>query len=102
MPAGRDSPASATVAATAVLLLEKTRLHALAGRIDDRVRLSPMSPDPLPFAAGAFVPWVVVQIIATPMMPAPIVFWLLWQWLQTFARAVVTALAALSDGALRT
>ena len=54
------------------------------------VLLSPMSPDPLPFAAGAFVPWVVVQIIATPMMPAPIVFWLLWQWLQTFARAVVT------------
>jgi hypothetical protein len=52
--------------------------------------LSPLSPDMFAFAAGAFVPAIVVYIIDTPYMPAPIVFWLLWQWVQTFARAFVT------------
>lgn len=60
------------------------------------VLLSPLSPDSFAFAAGAFVPWIAVQIVTTPTMPAPIVYWLLWQWLQTFARVVVTAVDGLS------
>lgn len=52
------------------------------------VVLSPMSPDPMAIALGAFVPAVCVSIINTPTMPAAMFFFLFWQWLQTFARAI--------------
>ncbi len=51
---------------------------------------SPLSPDPFAFAVGAMVPWVAIRIISTPNMPPAIVFWLTWQWVQTFARVLVT------------
>ena len=47
---------------------------------------APLSPDPVELAVGAMVPWVIVQIIGTPNMPAAMVFYLVWQWLQTFTR----------------
>jgi hypothetical protein len=59
------------------------------------VLASPLSPDPVAFALGAMVPWLVVRIIATPTMPPPFAYWLLWQWTQVFARALVTAVDAM-------
>lgn len=49
--------------------------------------LSPLAPDPVAFAVGGMVPAFVIQIVSTPTMPAGILFFLFWQWLQTFARA---------------
>jgi len=47
---------------------------------------APFSIDPLPFAVGAFVPWLVLSIIGRPTMPVGVVFFFIWQWAQTFAR----------------
>ena len=51
---------------------------------------APFTPDPLEFAVGGFVPWVLMTIIATPTMPAAMAYCLLWQWLQVFARVLVS------------
>ena len=51
--------------------------------------LAPLSPDPLAFAAGGLAPWLMLQICGTPTMPAAVAFYLLWQWLQVFARALI-------------
>ena len=51
--------------------------------------VSPFTPDPLEFAVGGFVPWIVLSIAGTPTLPAALVYFLLWQWLQVFARALV-------------
>jgi hypothetical protein len=56
--------------------------------------VAPFTPDPVEFAAGAFVPWLVMRIVGTPTLPAAVVFYLLWQWLQIYARALVS----LTDG----
>jgi hypothetical protein len=58
------------------------------------VVVAPFTPDPVEFAVGAFVPWLVLRIVGTPTLPAAIVFYLLWQWLQVYARALVS----LADG----
>jgi hypothetical protein len=50
--------------------------------------LSPLSPNPLAFAVGAAVPWLVLQLIARPGMPAAIVYIFIWQWMQVFARVL--------------
>ncbi|MBS0546308.1 MAG: hypothetical protein JSR24_01085 [Proteobacteria bacterium] len=52
--------------------------------------LAPTARDPLAFAAGALVPWLMFSIINTPTMPAAICFFLLWQWLEVFTRAILT------------
>ncbi|MBI3199819.1 MAG: hypothetical protein HYZ40_20340 [Rhodospirillales bacterium] len=46
----------------------------------------PFSHDPLAFAVGCFVPWVVLTLLGTPTMPVGVVFFFVWQWAQTFAR----------------
>ncbi|MFM8535255.1 MAG: hypothetical protein ACKOEC_16975, partial [Acidimicrobiia bacterium] len=48
--------------------------------------VSPMAPDPIAFAIGGLVPAVLIQIVSTPTMPAGILYFLFWQWLQIFAR----------------
>jgi hypothetical protein len=48
--------------------------------------MSPMAPDPIAFAVGGMVPAVLIQIVSTPTMPAGILYFLFWQWLQIFAR----------------
>ena len=58
------------------------------------VFVAPFTRDPVEFAVGAFVPWLVLRIAGTPTLPAAIVFYLLWQWLQVFARTLV----GLADG----
>ena len=58
------------------------------------VFVAPFTPDPVEFAVGAFVPWLVLRIVGTPTLPAAIVFYLIWQWLQVYARTLV----GLTDG----
>ncbi len=58
------------------------------------VVISPVCPDPLALAAGAFTPWLILRLVGTPTMPAVIAYYLLSQWLQVFARAFL----ALVDG----
>ena len=48
--------------------------------------VSPLSTDPLAFAVGGFVPWVVLSIVGMPAMPVAVVFYFVWQWSQVFAR----------------
>jgi hypothetical protein len=50
--------------------------------------IAPFSPDPLALAVGAAVPWVIMQIIARPGMPASVVYLFIWQWLQIFTRVL--------------
>jgi hypothetical protein len=50
--------------------------------------VAPFSQDPMAFAVGAAVPWVLLQIAVRPGLPVAVVFFLLWQWLQTFARVL--------------
>lgn len=56
--------------------------------------VAPFAPDPIEFAVGAFVPWLVLRIVGTPTLPAAFVFYLIWQWLQVYARSLVS----LTDG----
>jgi hypothetical protein len=52
--------------------------------------IAPSTHDPGAFVAGAFAPWLICTILNTPAMPAGVAFFLVWQWGQTFARALVT------------
>jgi hypothetical protein len=49
--------------------------------------LAPFSTVPLEFAVGGAVPWLIMRIIGIPTMPAALVYFFVWQWLQVFARA---------------
>ena len=51
--------------------------------------VAPFSPSPVEFAVGAFVPWVILCIVGSPTLPAAVAFFLIWQWVQIFARAVI-------------
>ena len=51
---------------------------------------APFTPDPIEFAVGGFVPWLVLRIVGTPTLPAAVVFYLIWQWLQVYARTLVS------------
>jgi hypothetical protein len=51
---------------------------------------APFTPDPVEFAVGGFVPWLVLRIVGTPTLPAAVVFYLIWQWLQVYARTLVS------------
>lgn len=50
--------------------------------------VAPFSQDPLAMAVGAAVPWLMLQLIHRPGMPAGVIYILLFQWLQIFARVV--------------
>jgi hypothetical protein len=50
--------------------------------------------DPIAFAVGGFVPWLLMMIIGRPTMPAAIALLVLWQWAQVYARELQT----LADG----
>ncbi len=52
--------------------------------------MAPTARDPLAFAAGAIVPWLMFSIVGTPTMPAAICFFLFWQWLEVFTRVILT------------
>lgn len=63
------------------------------------ILVAPFAPDPLAYGAGAFVPFAVMTIIGRPAMPKAIVFFLLWQWGQVFARAIQSVVDGESMGA---
>lgn len=52
--------------------------------------LSPLSRDPVAFAAGGMVPALAMWLIGRPTMPAAVIYLVLWQWAQTFARILQT------------
>ena len=56
--------------------------------------VSPLSRDPIAFAAGGMVPALAMWLIGRPTMPAAVIYLVLWQWAQTFARILQT----LADG----
>lgn len=58
------------------------------------VFFAPTAEDPLAFAVGAAVPWIILQILASPGMPVAVVYVFIWQWTQIFARV----LQAMVDG----
>ena len=87
--AARAPPVPAVVRLDHVLLRRVFLVLGLA-----LVFVAPFTPDPVEFAVGALVPWLVLRIVGTPTLPAAVVFYLLWQWLQVFARTLV----GLTDG----
>lgn len=50
--------------------------------------VAPFSLDPMAFAVGCFVPWIVLSLVGTPTMPVAVIFFFIWQWAQTFARVL--------------
>ncbi|SKA37217.1 hypothetical protein SAMN02745126_05910 [Enhydrobacter aerosaccus] len=50
--------------------------------------LSPFTPDTVPFAVGAMVPFACLRILYTPTMPAAMLYLFIWQWLEIFARVL--------------
>jgi len=58
------------------------------------VVVSPLSKDPLALAVGGLFPWILMRLVGTPTMPVAVVYLVLWQWAQTYARVLQT----LADG----
>ena len=56
--------------------------------------VTPFTHDPLAFAVGSFMPWVLLSIVTVPAMPVALVYYFLWQWAQAYARV----LQSLVDG----
>jgi hypothetical protein len=54
--------------------------------------LSPFSPDPLLFAVGGFMPWLLLSIVGQPAMPVAAIFYFVWQWAQVYSRALVSVI----------
>lgn len=52
------------------------------------VLISPFSRDPIAFAICGLLPWVILRLIGSPYTPAAVAYYILWQWLQSFARVV--------------
>jgi hypothetical protein len=50
----------------------------------------PLTRDPIAFSVGAFLPFVLVRIVGRPNMPVAVLFLLLWEWAQIFARCAQT------------
>src|SRR5579864_6740259 len=53
---------------------------------------SPLTTDPIPFAVGGVVPWVLLKIVGRPDMPAAVGYILVWQWAQIFSRLLLAML----------
>jgi hypothetical protein len=52
--------------------------------------LSPFARDPVAFGVGTVMPYILMRIINRPSMPVAVIYLVLWQWAQTFARVVQT------------
>ena len=50
--------------------------------------IAPFSQDPLAMSVGAAVPWLMLQLVNRPGMPSGVIYILLYQWLQVFARVL--------------
>lgn len=56
------------------------------------VVVAPFVPDPVSYGGAACVPYILMSIIGQPTMPKGLVFVLLWQWAQIFARELLAIL----------
>jgi hypothetical protein len=83
--AARPRPRPAVLRLDYVLLRRASFVLALLLLI-----VAPFTTDPIAFAAGAVVPWLVLRIVGIATLPAAVAYYLLWQWLQVFARAVLS------------
>ena len=83
--------AATTTARTTRLDFELLRRGCLYFAIANLL-VAPFARDPLAYGGGAFVPFVLMSIIGQPTMPKGLVFLLLWQWGQVFARALQSVL----------
>jgi hypothetical protein len=52
------------------------------------VLIAPFSPDMMAVAAAGVAPWVIVKLLGSPNMPAAAAYFILWQWMQSFARVL--------------
>jgi len=52
--------------------------------------LSPFARDPIAFAVGGITPWILLKLVGRPGMPAAVGYYVLWQWLQIYARELQT------------
>ncbi len=52
------------------------------------VAAAPFTPEPVVTVGGAVVPWLLVRVIATPTMPAAVLYIFLWQWMQIYTRVL--------------
>ena len=61
---------------------------------------APLSRDPIPFAVGAMVPFLLIAIVGTRNMPAAIAYLLCWQWVEVFAQVLLSSAngEAVADG----
>ncbi|MBN9538578.1 MAG: hypothetical protein IKE60_26605 [Reyranella sp.] len=50
--------------------------------------VAPFVSDPFSYAAGAATAFALLSLVGTPTMPKGVAFFLLWQWAQTFTRAL--------------
>lgn len=55
------------------------------------VCLAPFSRDPMAVIVCGVMPWILVKIVDRPRMPAVIVYYLLWTWIQAAARLLLAA-----------
>jgi hypothetical protein len=60
---------------------------------------SPFTRDPIAFSIGGFFPCLLITIIKRPNMPVAVVFFLIWQWAQVYARELQTLADAEALGA---
>jgi hypothetical protein len=51
---------------------------------------APFARDPVAFGVGALMPYILLRIINCPGMPVAVVYLVVWQWAQTFARVLQT------------
>ena len=58
--------------------------------------VAPLTPDPVSYAAGACAPVILLSLVNRITMPKGIVFILLWQWAQVFARALLSVIDGVS------
>jgi hypothetical protein len=63
------------------------------------VLCAPFAPDSVAFAVGGAVPYVILKLIGRPLMPAAVVYFLLWQWMQSFTRVLQSVIDGEALGA---
>jgi hypothetical protein len=61
--------------------------------------VAPWVPDPVAYSVAAFVPALLITIINRPVMPTGLVYFVVWQWAQVFARVLQGVLDGESMGA---
>src|SRR5476649_204459 len=59
---------------------------------------APLSRDPIPFAAGAMIPFLLMLIVGTRNMPASSAYLRCWQWVEVFAQVLLSSVSGEAVG----